>query len=80
VFIDDVMLGAAMTEVYSDGPFVAVIRGATDAGEGDRHIVSITNDYRGKFQHWVRRILNKTGKLLPSITGGSETVDDAIIA
>jgi hypothetical protein len=78
VFIDEVTLIEA-TELYAGGPFVAVFAGATPFGILDEWTIPVTNDWAGKFQTYFRRCFDNPGVLLPSDTGGTETIDDALI-
>jgi len=81
VFIDDVFLGTSeMEQLYDGGPYLAIVRGSTDAGEEDRWIADIHNAYGGRFQYWFRRLFDYPEKLLPSSTTGAETLADTIIS
>jgi len=80
IYLDDVFLGTdEMTQLYDGGPYLALVRGASDLGDEDRWIVDVTNDYRGDLQWWCRRLWNFPEKPLPSATGGSETIGDTVI-
>lgn len=87
VFIDHASL-VEMVELYPDGLSVALFSGATPwkkgSGQvvGDYIAVTVANDRAGLFQEWFERNfdMRSKGLLLPSVTDGSETQDDALIA
>ena len=78
-FIDDLIMTDAMTQLYSGGPYFAVIRGATAMGIDDVWTVAVTNDRAGQFQTLFDKLFNLSEKLLPSDTGGAETIADTLI-
>lgn len=71
-----------MSQLYTGGPYLAFFGGSTDWGLDDSHATTVTNDYRGAFQQLFDRLFDMTalGLLLPSATGGSETISDGLIA
>lgn len=81
VFFDSFAM-AQMTELYSGGPLVAVFAGSSIFRSTDEWTLTSTNDRAGKFQEWFHRNFDMAAKglLLPSDSGGSETIDDALIA
>lgn len=87
VFIDHAAL-VKMTSLYSGGPEVAIFSGSSDftVGSGqtaaDYFTLAVTNDRAGEFQEWFERCFDMAAKglILPSDAGGSETIDDALIA
>lgn len=87
VYCDEVAL-VPMTELYRGGPWAAIFRGSTyfKAGdtqqEGDNWTITPTNGREGAFQEWFERWFDMRDKalLLPSDSGGTETVADSLIA
>lgn len=73
---------AEMNELYPGGPFAAVFSGATDWAKGDYYTLAAANDYGGKFQTHFERFFDMSAKglLLPSDTGGTQTISDALVA
>lgn len=71
-----------MTELYPGGPFASIFSGATDWAKGDYYTLACTNDLGGKFQTHFERFFDMSAKglLLPSDTGGTQTVSDALVA
>lgn len=88
VFLDHVGM-AAMQELYAGGPSLSIFAGSKPFMPGgtaqttpDYLTVTITNDRAGGFQEWFERNFDMRSKrlLLRSAGGGSETIDDALIA
>jgi len=87
VFIDHAALDE-MTQLYPDGPSVAIFSGASGFRKGvgqvvgDYFTLAVTNDRAGKFQeHFARNFdMRSKGLLLPSVTDASETQADTLIA
>ena len=81
VFIDHCCLQKA-TELYAGGPFAAIFQGNTNFAAEDTITIAATNDRAGAFQEWFERAfeMRANGLLLPSDTGGTETVADSLIA
>lgn len=79
LFIDDLIFGPAMTQMYTGGPYVALVRGATDVAKDDTFTATVTNGREGAFQELFDKLFGYPEKLLPSDTGGTETVADSLI-
>lgn len=87
VFFDHAAL-AAMTSLYTGGPAAAVFSGKLPFTKGsaqiapDKFTITVTNDRAGEFQEWFERLFAMAAKglILPSDSGGAETIDDALIA
>lgn len=80
LFIDDLIFGPAMTQMYTGGPYVALVRGDTDVAVDDRFTAAVTNTRDGKFQELFDKLFQRPDLLLPSDTGGTETIQDSLIA
>lgn len=79
IYIDDLSFGVAATQLYDGGPYIAAIAGGTtDFSVDDTATLAITNTI-GKFQDWFGRLFQDT-PLLPSATGGGESIADSLIA
>lgn len=80
VFVDEVML-LPITELYPDGPSVAIFDGADAWLEGDIITFTITNDRAGLFHEWLDRLLalRENRQQFPVDTGGSETQADSLV-
>jgi hypothetical protein len=70
----------AMTQQYDAGPYIAFFSGADDWSEDDLISIVIANDYAGQVQHFFWRVFDmpSLGLILPSATGGAETILDSI--
>lgn len=79
VWIDEVSLIAA-TQLYSGGPYIACFAGKEPLAEDDTWNLAVTNDRAGEIQEWFQRNFNRPDLLLPSDTGGTETIADSLIA
>lgn len=86
IFIDEMTL-KPMTAVYDGGPSLAFFTGANQWTLDDTISLAITNDLRGAFQaqfdQWFdMRNLGSDGfgLQLKSVTGGTETIADSLIA
>jgi hypothetical protein len=81
VFIDEVQL-VPMTELYTDGPSVAVFDGSTAWLEDDIITFTITNDRAGLLHEWLDRLLalRENRQQFPVATDGSETITDSLVA
>lgn len=79
VYIDDLVVTPMETQLYSGGPTVAVIRGATDLSLDDYWTLAVTNDGAGAFQTLFNKLFNQPTLLLPSNSAGGETVNDNLI-
>ena len=78
-FIDDVIFGAAMTEMYTGGPLISLIRGSVDLAKDDGFIVTVTNTREGAFQNLFQKLFQTPEKTLPSHASGGETISDSAI-
>jgi hypothetical protein len=80
VYIDEVVLTQMVQ--HANGPFISVIPGSTNFVRGDVFNVAITNDNGGKFQTYFNRMFGmaQRGLLLPSDSGGAETIPDSLIS
>lgn len=86
VFLDEATL-VEMTRLYPGGPSAALFSGRVDLGTGsgqvqpDRYEIAVTNDRAGAFQEWFERnfAMAQKGLILPSNTGGTETLADSLI-
>lgn len=86
IFLDHCAL-TEMTELYPGGPWVAAFSGAAAWRKGDGQVaadeyeIAFTNDRAGKFHDYFQRNFDLLSKrlLIPSNSGGSETIDDALI-
>lgn len=81
LYLDAVQL-AEMTELYPGGPLAAAFAGSTRLRTTDEFTITCANNYAGEFQKWFNRNFDMAslGLLLPSDTGGSETIADSLIA
>jgi len=77
--VDDMIIGPAMTQVYTGGPYISVIHSDVAMAVDDEHTVTVTNARAGAFQELFDKLFQNPDKLLPSVTGAAETVDDALI-
>lgn len=80
VFVDDLAL-AQMAELYAGGPLAKAFSGSVPFDVNDTWTITVTNDRAGELQEWFNRNFDMAGKglLLPSDTGGSETIPDTVI-
>ena len=71
-----------MQELYPGGPMAAAFAGSKRFRTTDTFTVAVTNNRAGEFQEWFNRnySMASLGLLLPSDTGGSETLADSLIA
>lgn len=87
IFLDHASL-VEMTELYPDGPSVAIFSGSIPFRKGGGQVIgdyftlTVTNDRASEFQEWFERNfdMRSKGLLLPSDSGGSETQADTLIA
>lgn len=79
VFIDDLTL-AVPTQVYPNGPFVAIFVGAVATVIGDSYTATIANDWGSKaqsaFEKWFGMRANSL--VLPFVLDGSQTIADTL--
>ncbi len=80
LFIDRVAV-AQMSRLYVGGPYVSVFSGSDNMLKGDTFFIDISNNYTGEFQRLFDRIysMKSMGLMLPSATGGGETIPDNLI-
>ena len=78
-FIDDMILGPAMTQLYTAGPYFSLISGATNFAVGDLFTTTIGNT-QGAFQKLFNQFYNLPEKQLPSDSVGGESISDTLIA
>ena len=80
IAVDFISLGA-MTEVYTNGPSLAIHSGASQFYLGDSAILATTNTYAGEFQTYFNRFfgLREQNRQLPSAASGAETIADTLI-
>lgn len=78
----DHMAMSEMSEVYAGGPYLSVFTGSTEWKADDKFTVAIANDRAGAIQEWYNRSLGMSsrGLMLPSNSGGSETIADSLIS
>lgn len=81
IWLDHISM-TKMTELYAGGPYAAVFSGAADFKKGDKFTLVTTNDRAGELQEWYNRNFSmaQNGLLLPSDTGGAETIPDSVIS
>ena len=85
LYIDQLCL-SPMAEMYPGGPFVSVFAGNVPFAFNDGWIVAATNarggaSFNATFQALFERIfgMSQLGLVLPSVTGGTETLPDTLI-
>lgn len=80
VFLDHAALGK-MQSLYQGGPLAAAFSGSVPFEAGDKFTLTTTNDRAGLIQEWFARNFDmpQLGLLLPSDTGGAETVPDSLV-
>lgn len=81
VYFDEVYLGQ-MTEIYTDGPSVALFDGSAAWLAGDRIVLTVTNDRAGLLHEWLDRILSlrENRLIFPTNSVGGETQPDSLVA
>lgn len=79
IFIADLIIGPALSSTYTGGPYLDVVRGQTPFAKDDFFTAIVANNYAGAFQQACWRLFDNPQILLPSDTGGTETIDDALI-
>jgi hypothetical protein len=78
VFISELTFSPA-EETYAGGPFVAVVRGATNWIETDQINAIPTNDYAGAFQLGFQRLFNMNSLRLQLPSSGAPNISDALV-
>lgn len=81
VYIGHISMTPA-TQAYDGGPYLSIHSGATASRRKDRATATIANDRAGAFQEAFDRMfdMKSLGLQLPSDSGGSETINDNLIA
>ena len=81
LFVDHLCMVEAR-ELYTGGPYAQAFSGATKFVKDDKFTITVTNDGAGEFQQAFERLfgMRTLGLQLPSDSGGSETIDDALVA
>jgi hypothetical protein len=84
-FVDHLAFAAGQ-QLYSGGPFANMFSGATPFIQGDRWLLTNSNNYAGStygasFQPLFNRLfaMAKLGLLLPSTSGGGGSISDSLI-
>lgn len=80
-YIDRLALAECAEPLYTGGPYAAVFAGTTAFLKNDVFTVAVANNNAGAFQKLFWRLFDMPalGLQLPSDSGGSETVDDALV-
>ncbi len=79
IYIDEMVVVRA-TELYTGGPFVAVISGATPAVVEDNWSLTVANNRAGDLQEWFHRAFDMASKgLLLPISGTGTHIPDTVI-
>ena len=79
IYIDEVTLQPGIS-LYQGGPIVAAFAGQTSVAPDDTFTITVTNDRAGGIQEWFLRVFGQADLLLPSDSGGSETIADTLIS
>ena len=81
MYIDEVTV-AEMTQLGNGGPYFGIVAGSSDWDADDNVRVNWTNNGEGAFNTSFDRLfrMNELGLALPSQSGGTETIDDALIS
>lgn len=81
-FIDGLFIAEMPQFGGKGGPFIVITPGATDFIREDRLKTTIVNNNEGQFVRGLDRYLDlyTKGLYIPSVTDGSETIDDALVA
>ena len=82
LFLADLAMVEITQPLYTGGPYVCGFAGGTNFVKGDRLTLTFSNNYAGAFQQEFDRVfgLKQLGHQLPSDTGGTETINDNLIA
>lgn len=86
-YLADMSLAAA-TQAYTGGPYLSAHGGstapvaATGTNAADKWTAAISNDYGGLMQTYAWRVFDMPtlGLILPSDSGGSETIADSLVS
>lgn len=81
VYFDELSL-VEMTELYPGGPLAAAFAGNQQFRIDDAWTITVTNDRAGLLHEWMHRTFDLAGLglLLPSDSGGSETIPDTVVS
>lgn len=79
LYLDSCSFGVTPTQLYTGGPYLAVVSTASTLSLGDKWTVTVANDLRGAFQTLIWQLFNLPAYQLPSNTAGTETISDALI-
>lgn len=81
VFVDSAFV-AEMIELYPGGPNFLIVPGSTEYILDDQYVQAVTNDQGGLFQKYFDQFydMRALGLILPSDTGGTETISDTLVA
>lgn len=79
LYLDSCCFGVEATELYDGGPFIAFVATDDKLAVGDYWTITVANDFRGTFQTLFWRLFNEPELMLPSATGGTETINDALL-
>lgn len=82
IYVADLAMAECPTPIYANGPYAAVFAGATNFIQGDKFNVTVSQNRAGEIQEWFDRFfgMRQLGLILPSDTGGSETIVDTLVA
>lgn len=82
VFIDDLALVRMQQFGGPGGPYLTIVPGGTAFVRDDEFTVAVTNNNEGGFVREFDRFFDmyRLGLFLPQDTGGTETIDDALIS
>jgi hypothetical protein len=79
LYVDSCSFGAEAVQIYEGGPYIAVVSTFDKLAAGDNWNIAVTNDLRGGIQTLFWRLFDRPDLMLPSTTGGTETVADSLI-
>jgi len=81
VYIDQLCVAKPL-QVGRGGPYVAILRGATDFVKDDQFVIAVAKSSTGTMQENFDKFFDMygRGKQLPEHTSGSETIADSLIA
>jgi hypothetical protein len=71
-YLDDLIVAKA-TQLYTGGPYAALLAGSRELDPDDRYVITVANDWAGQIQSWFYRWF---GRLLPSAAAGAQTISD----
>lgn len=79
LYVDSCSFGAEAVQLYDGGPFIAAVATFDKLAVGDNWNIAVTNDLRGAIQTLFWRLFDRPDLMLPSATGGTETIADSLI-